>query len=169
MNALRNVLRLAAPLAALTLFATSASAAVDEDMKSLASKSGCLTCHSIESGAPGPNGMAPIGPAWQDVAKMYQGKPGADAFLTRVVLEGGCRLSMDGRGAWRDNVFVERLWRSVKYERVYLKAYDSVSAARGDIAEYLAWYNAHRGHSSLDRLTPDEAYFAGLPALKLAA
>jgi putative transposase len=48
---------------------------------------------------------------------------------------------MDGRGAWRDNVFVERVWRSVKYERVYLKAYDSVSAARADIAEYFDWYN----------------------------
>ena len=92
----------------------------------------------------------------------------ADEF-TRVVLDAGCKLSMDGRGAWRDNVFVERLWRSVKYERVYLKAYDSVSAARTDIAEYLAWYNAQRAHSSLDRATPDEAYFAGLPAVKLAA
>jgi putative transposase len=66
-------------------------------------------------------------------------------------------------------VFVERLWRSVKYERVYLKAYDSVSAARADIAEYLAWYNAHRGHSSLERLTPNEKYLAALPQLKLAA
>jgi len=96
MNALRNVLR----LAALALFATSASAAVDDDMKSLASKSGCLTCHSIESGAPGPNGMAPIGPAWQDVAKMYQGKPGADVFLTRVVLEG----SNPYGSHWKDKV-----------------------------------------------------------------
>lgn len=56
-----------------------------------------------------------------------------------------------------------------KYERVYLKAYDSVSTARADIADYLAWYNAHRAHSSLDRLTPNKAYFAGLPQLKLAA
>lgn len=96
MNALRNVLR----VAALALFATSASAAVDDDMKSLASKSGCLTCHSIESGAPGPNGMAPIGPAWQDVAKMYQGKPGADVFLTRVVLEG----SNPYGSHWKDKV-----------------------------------------------------------------
>ncbi len=54
-----------------------------------------------------------------------------------------------GRGAWRDNVFVERLWRSVKYERVYLKAYDSVSVARADIADYLDWYNTSRSHSSL--------------------
>ncbi len=96
MNALRNVLR----VAALALFATSASAAVDDDMKSLASKSGCLTCHSIESGAPGPNGMASIGPAWQDVAKMYQGKPGADVFLTRVVLEG----SNPYGSHWKDKV-----------------------------------------------------------------
>ena len=57
---------------------------------------------------------------------------------------------MDGRGAWRDNVFVERLWRSVKYERVYLKAYDSVSAARADIADYMDWYNRIAAHSSLD-------------------
>jgi putative transposase len=92
----------------------------------------------------------------------------AEAF-TRAVLDAGCRLSMDGRGAWRDNVFVERLWRSVKYERVYLKAYDSVSAARADIGDYMAWYNAQRAHSRLDRLTPDEAYFAGLPQLKIAA
>ena len=89
--------------------------------------------------------------------------------FTEAVLSRGCRLSMDGKGAWRDNVFVERLWRTIKYERVYLKAYDSVSAARTDIAEYLAWYNAQRAHSKLDRLTPDEAYFAGLSQLKIAA
>jgi len=76
---------------------------------------------------------------------------------------------MDGRGAWRDNVFVERLWRSVKYERVYLKAYDSVSAARIDIADYLVWYNTHRSHSSLERLTPNEKYLAALPSMALAA
>jgi len=92
----------------------------------------------------------------------------ADEF-TRVVLDAGCKLSMDGRGAWRDNVFVERLWRSVKYERVYLKAYDSVSAARADIAHYLNWYNADRPHSSLERSTPDEWYFAALPQLRQAA
>ena len=81
----------------------------------------------------------------------------------------GGGAGQDGRGAWRDNVFVERLWRSAKYERVYLKAYDSVSAARADIADYLNWYNTHRAHSSLDCATPDEAYFAGLQKLKLAA
>jgi transposase-like protein len=89
--------------------------------------------------------------------------------FTAVVLAAGCKLSMDGRGAWRDNVFVERLWRSVKYERVDLKAHGSVGAARADIADYLGWYNAHRAHSSLNRLTPHEKYLAGLPQLKLAA
>jgi putative transposase len=89
--------------------------------------------------------------------------------FTSVVLDAGCKLSMDGRGAWRDNVFVERLWRSVKYERVYLKAYDSVSAARADIADYFNWYNTQRPHSHIDRFTPNEAYFAGLPQLRMAA
>ena len=98
-----------------------------------------------------------------------QGSQFSAEEFTRVVLAKGCKLSMDGRGAWRDNVFVERLWRSVKYERVYLKAYDSVSAARADIAEYLNWYNAHRGHSSLDRLTPNEMYLAALLPMALAA
>jgi putative transposase len=104
-----------------------------------------------------------------EIVNTDQGSQFTAEEFTRVVLGAGCKLSMDGRGAWRDNVFVERLWRSVKYERVYLKAYDSVSAARADIAEYLAWYNAQRAHSSLERSTPDEAYFAGMPPLKLAA
>jgi putative transposase len=104
-----------------------------------------------------------------EIVNTDQGSQFTAEEFTRVVLDAGCRLSMDGRGAWRDNVFVERLWRSVKYERVYLKAYDSVSAARADIADYLHWYNTQRSHSSLDRLTPDEAYFAGLPQLRMAA
>ena len=69
----------------------------------------------------------------------------------------------------RDNVFVERLWRSVKYERVYLKAYDGVSAGRADIADYLEWYNGHRPHSRLEHLTPDEKYLVALPPMKMAA
>ena len=69
-------------------------------------------------------------------------------------------ISMDGKGAWRDNVFVERLWRSIKYEEVYLKAYQSVSEARASIGSYLQFYNTLRPHSALDRQTPDEAYFS---------
>ena len=75
---------------------------------------------------------------------------------------------MDGKGAWRDNVFVERLWRSVKYEEVYLHAYASVSEARASLGRYLDFYNRTRPHSSLDRRTPDEAYFDPQP-LKAAA
>ena len=104
-----------------------------------------------------------------EIVNTDQGSQFTAEEFTSVVLTKGCKLSMDGRGAWRDNVFVERLWRSVKYERVYLKAYDSVSAARADIAEYLNWYNTDRSHSSLERLTPQEKYVATLPKLALAA
>ncbi len=98
-----------------------------------------------------------------------QGSQFTASEFTDAVLAQGCQLSMDGRGAWRDNVFVERLWRSVKYERVYLKAYDSVSAARTDIADYVRWYNAARAHSSLNGATPDEHYFTHLRAPAMAA
>ncbi|MEO6074535.1 MAG: IS3 family transposase [Burkholderiales bacterium] len=104
-----------------------------------------------------------------EIVNTDQGSQFTATEFTDVVLQRGCKLSMDGRGAWRDNVFVERLWRSVKYERVYLKAYDSVSAARADIADYLNWFNHKRPHSSLERLTPHERYLASLPVLKLAA
>jgi putative transposase len=89
--------------------------------------------------------------------------------FTGAVLKHGCKFSMDGRGAWRDNVFVERLWRSVKYERVYLKAYDRVSTARADIADYFHWYNTDRAHSSLGDVTPQEKYLSRSPSMKLAA
>ena len=75
---------------------------------------------------------------------------------------------MDGRGAWRDNVFVERLWRSVKYEEVYLRAYDSVAEARASIGRYMTFYNDRRPHSSLDACTPDQAYFNHVPLLTAA-
>jgi putative transposase len=104
-----------------------------------------------------------------EIVNTDQGSQFTATEFTDAVLEQGCQLSMDGRGAWRDNVFVERLWRSVKYERVYLKAYDSVSAARADIDEYMSWYNASRAHSSLADLTPDEHYFSNLPAIASAA
>ena len=87
------------------------------------------------------------------------------AVLTKI----GAALSMDGKGAWRDNVFVERLWRTVKYERVYLKTYDTVSEARADLAEYLNWYNLERAHSSVGDLTPDQAYWQMLPPMERAA
>jgi putative transposase len=92
-----------------------------------------------------------------------QGSQFTSVAFTGVLLKHGVSISMDGKGSWRDNVFVERLWRSVKYEEVYLKAYDSVSDARGSIGRYLAFYNQRRPHSSLDRRTPDEAYFDRTP------
>jgi putative transposase len=104
-----------------------------------------------------------------EIVNTDQGSQFTATEFTDIVLAQGCKLSMDGRGAWRDNVFVERLWRSVKYERVYLKAYDNVSAARADIADYLAWYNTHRPHSSLERLTPIEKYFGTMPTTAQAA
>lgn len=92
----------------------------------------------------------------------------AKAFVDAVKNQ-GCQLSMDGKGAWRDNVFVERLWRSVKYERVYLHAYDSVGQARASILDYFEWYNHKRPHSSLNRKKPHQAYTELLPPVKKAA
>jgi putative transposase len=104
-----------------------------------------------------------------EIVNTDQGSQFTAIEFTNAVLARGCKLRMDGRGAWRDNVFVERVWRSVKYEHVYLKAYDSVSAARADIADYFDWYNAARPHSSLDRITPEQAYLNLLPKLAEAA
>ena len=92
-----------------------------------------------------------------------QGSQFTSREFTDVLLKNDIAISMDGRGAWRDNVFVERLWRSVKYEEIYLKAYRTVSEARASISRYLAFYNGRRPHSSLDRMTPDQAYFTRLP------
>jgi len=97
-----------------------------------------------------------------------QGSQFTGAAFTDVLIKNGIAISMDGKGAWRDNVFVERLWRSVKYEEVYLKAYDSVREARTSIGRYLDFYNRRRPHSSLDDATPDQAYFTPLP-LRMAA
>ena len=86
----------------------------------------------------------------------------ASSFI-QVLQKNRIRISMDGRGAWRDNVFVERLWKSVKYEEVYLHAYDSVAAAKAGIGNYFAFYNGRRPHTALDRNTPDNGYFESQP------
>ena len=88
-----------------------------------------------------------------------QGSQFTSEDFTRVLIDNQVKISMDGKGAWRDNVFVERLWKSVKYEEVYLRAYDSVGEARASLGRYLVFYNTKRPHSSLGRKTPDEAYF----------
>ena len=103
-----------------------------------------------------------------DIFNTDQGSQFTGAAFTGVLANNGIAISMDGRGAWRDNVFVERLWRSVKYEEVYLRAYDTVSEARASIGCYLNFYNRRRPHSSLDGATPDHAYFNPLP-IRMAA
>ena len=89
--------------------------------------------------------------------------------FTELLKQNSIAISRDGKGCWRDNVFVERLWRSVKYEEVYLHAYDSVSEAKSGLKNYFIRYNQHRPHTALDDKTPDEFYFNNLPALPKAA
>ncbi len=98
-----------------------------------------------------------------------QGSQFTSAAFTGYLADHGIQISMDGKGAWRDNVFVERLWRSVKYEEVYLHAYETVTEAKAGLDRYFRFYNSRRPHSSLDRKTPDEVYFASLsPELQAA-
>ena len=94
-----------------------------------------------------------------DIFNTDQGSQFTCEAFTDVLTKNEIKISMDGKGAWRDNVFVERLWRTVKYEEVYLRAYDSVSDARASLGRYLDLYNRRRPHSSLDDMTPDQAYF----------
>jgi putative transposase len=103
-----------------------------------------------------------------DIFNTDQGSQFTSTGFTGLLIDNAIAISMDGRGAWRDNVFVERLWRSVKYEEVYLRAYDSVGEARASLGRYLTFYNTRRPHSSLDARTPDHAYFNHVPLLAAA-
>ena len=98
-----------------------------------------------------------------------QGSQFTSQEFTGLLKSHDIQISMDGKGCWRDNVFVERLWRSVKYEEVYLYAYETVSAAKQGLERYFRFYNQRRPHSALDRITPDEFYFENLPALAKSA
>jgi len=98
-----------------------------------------------------------------------QGSQFTSVTFTGLLQQHGIAISMDGKGCWRDNVFIERLWRSIKYEEVYLHAYDSVSQAREGIGRYIVFYNSQRPHSSLQARTPNVVYFESLPAIKQAA
>jgi putative transposase len=104
-----------------------------------------------------------------DIFNTDQGSQFTSLAFTGLLAANGIAISMDGKGAWRDNVFVERLWRSVKYEEVYLRAYDCVGHARASLGRYLEFYNCKRPHSSLDARTPDRAYFDGTRPLARAA
>jgi putative transposase len=106
-----------------------------------------------------------------EIVNTDQGAQFTGETFTDLLITNGIKISMDGKGAWRDNVFVERLWRSIKYEEVYLRAYDNVSHARASIGRYLDFYNGRRPHSSIDGMTPDQVYFGAqrmLP-IRLAA
>lgn len=98
-----------------------------------------------------------------------QGSQFTSEAFTSVLKREQIRISMDGKGCWRDNAFVERVWRSIKYEEVYLHAYSSVGEAKQGIARYINLYNTRRPHSKLDRQTPDEFYYGRLRENTLAA
>jgi putative transposase len=97
-----------------------------------------------------------------------QGSQFTSEAFTGILNTNDIRISMDGRDRWLDNVFVERLWRSVKYEDVYLKAYDSIPSARQGLTTYFKFYNCKRRHQSLDRKTPDNVYWSILPQKQVA-
>ena len=97
-----------------------------------------------------------------DIFNTDQGSQFTSLAFIKLLTDADIKISMDGKGAWRDNVFVERLWRSIKYEEVYLKAYENVPEARTEIGRYITFYNTKRPHSSLDGKTPDQAYFNAL-------
>jgi putative transposase len=92
-----------------------------------------------------------------------QGSQFTSAEFTDLLNRNGIAISMDGKGAWRDNVFVERLWKTIKYEEAYLHAYDTVADAKAGIGRYLEFYNGRRPHRALDGKTPDAVYFDSLP------
>jgi putative transposase len=100
-----------------------------------------------------------------DIFNTDQGAQFTSAAFTSLLHQQGIQISMDGKGCWRDNIFIERLWRTLKYEEIYLHAYDSVSAAVAGIERYLTLYNTRRPHSSLNDQTPDAAYFAHVTRL----
>jgi putative transposase len=98
-----------------------------------------------------------------EILNTDQGSQFTGTAFVDLVQQHGIQISMDGKGSWRDNVFVERLWKSVKYEEVYLHAYDSVAEARQGLQRYFSFYNQRRPHRALDGRTPDMVYFAALP------
>lgn len=105
--------------------------------------------------------LARFGPP--EIFNTDQGAQFTSAEFLGVLRAHAIQISMDGQGCWRDNVFVERLWRSVKYEEVYLHAYETVSDVRAGLGRYFTFFNQRRPHDALRRRTPDAVYFSSLP------
>ncbi len=103
-----------------------------------------------------------------DIMNTDQGSQFTSQAFTGLLKKHDIRISMDGKGSWRDNVFVERLWRSVKYEDIYLRAYESATAVKAGLKRYFRFYNNRRPHSSLDGQTPDQVYFSMLSQTQAA-
>lgn len=103
-----------------------------------------------------------------DIFNTDQGSQFTSEDFTHALSSRNIKISMDGRGRWIDNIFIERLWRSVKYEEVYLKAYESLSEARRGLGDYFEFYNKKRRHQGLDYRTPDEVYWDTLPGIPVA-
>ncbi|KIX12442.1 transposase [Dethiosulfatarculus sandiegensis] len=98
-----------------------------------------------------------------DIFNTDQGSQFTSLAFTGLLKEHDIKISMDGKGAWRDNVFIERLWWSLKYECVYINEYANPCSLRKGLATWIAFYNSERPHSSLEDHTPDEAYFRAMP------
>jgi putative transposase len=101
-----------------------------------------------------------------DIFNTDQGSQFTSIGFTSILVSHGIRISMDGQGRWRDNVFIERLWKTVKYQEVYLKAYESISHARKELTKFFDRYNMRRPHQGLDDRTPDEVYWSTLPRVR---
>lgn len=104
-----------------------------------------------------------------EIFNMDQGSQFTSEEFISAMESRGVRISMDGKGRWKDNIFIERLWKSVKYEEVYLKAYDSLGEARNQLEAYFDYYNHQRRYQGPDRRTPDEVYFGTLSQTPVAA
>jgi putative transposase len=103
-----------------------------------------------------------------DIFNTDQGSQFTSNEFTRILIDHGIRISMDSRGRWMDNVFIERLWKTVKYEEVYLKAYESIRHARKELAQFFDRYNTRRPHQGLADRTPDEVYWGSMPKAREA-
>jgi putative transposase len=109
------------------------------------------------------NGKSP------EIFNTDQGSQFTSEAFTGILTRHGIRISMDGKGRWMDNVFIERLWKSVKYEDLYLKAYNSIAEVRCGLSAYFEFYNQRRRHQGLDNRIPDEVYWSSRPTAQAAA